>query len=30
MNSTDFLGQRPWPVVLPSFFAIAVRPTPPQ
>ena len=30
MNSTDFTGQRPWPVLLFSFFACAVRPTPPQ
>ncbi len=28
--SADFFGHRPWPLVLPSFFACAVRPTPPQ
>jgi len=28
--SADFLGHRPWPLVDPSFFACAVRPTPPQ
>jgi hypothetical protein len=28
--SADFLGQRPWPLVEPSFLACAVRPTPPQ
>jgi hypothetical protein len=30
MNSTLFTGHRPWPVELPSFFACAVRPTPPE
>lgn len=30
MNSTLFTGHRPWPVLLFSFLAWAVRPTPPQ